>query len=170
VVVLRGLRKDLTTAMNRIVPALCAILLSSTASAETKRTRLALNWEARPTGENETVNSRARIPGAMVIFIRDIANYSTDTVAIVSDGGAVCRTMVNSDQAIHLICGSFEAYYDFRRVGSVVQLDRVEEVEVAPPATEAPVAPPSPPPAKKTPAKRKAPAPYSPGWSPRTST
>jgi hypothetical protein len=156
--------------MNRIVPALCAILLSSTASAETKRTRLALNWEARPTGENETVNSRARIPGAMVIFIRDIANYSTDTVAIVSDGGAVCRTMVNSDQAIHLICGSFEAYYDFRRVGSVVQLDRVEEVEVAPPATEAPVAPPSPPPAKKTPAKRKAPAPYSPGWSPRTST
>jgi hypothetical protein len=154
--------------MNRIIPALCAIMLSSTASAETKRTRLALNWEARPTGKNETVNSRARIPGATVVFIRDIANVSTDEVAIVSDGGAVCRTMVDSDQPIHLVCGSLDTYYYFRRVGSDVQLDRVEEIEVAPPPTEAPAAPP---PAKKTPAKRKAsPAPYSPGWRPRTST
>jgi hypothetical protein len=150
--------------MKQILIAAFVMLSAANAAAETKKTQLALNWEPMPTGANETAKALARIPGAVIVYVRDIEQYSTDTVSLLSDNGAFCRTMVRSAESLFLNCGSLDSFYSVSRVGGPIELFRIEEVDPAP-TEEAPPARPSPP--KKAPVKQKS-APYTPGWSPKT--
>jgi hypothetical protein len=133
------------------------------AHAETKSTKLALNWESRPKAANQTENASAKLPGdSFVLWWRDVESVSTDTFVLGNQNGSMCIGTVRSSDPIVLECGRTDDYLKLTRlIGESIEVRRLEEV--APPPQQQ-----SPPP-KRTPRPAPSKQPDSPAYAPAKS-
>lgn len=145
--------------------ALTAASFACPARAETKVTKLALNWEQLPKKANQTENAFAKLPGeAFVYWWRDIENVSTDSFLITDRNGSMCMSTVRSSDPVVLDCGRIDDYLKLTRIAKGIEIERHQTLPEPPPDAAAPPGSEAAPP-QRSPSPAPSKAPYRPGHS-----